>query len=100
LRSGLDPASRQRVQAVATPFACDDRAKVPPIEITAPEEAVHESVRGGGDDDAVRLGQGLEPGGHVRCLANSEPFVSPTAPDLAHHHGPRMDADPDGEPFA
>jgi hypothetical protein len=68
-------------------------------KIAAPKETVPKSVRGGGDDDAVSLGEGLKAGGHVRGLAQGELLVPAPTTDLIYHHAPGVDAHPDREPL-
>ena len=64
-------------------------------QIGALEQTAEEPARRGRDHDAVGLGQGLEPGGQVRGLADDRLLLRGAAAEqVAHHHEPGRDADP------
>ena len=63
-------------------------------EIAVLEEIADQPARAGGDDDRVRLGQGLQPGGEVRRLADDRLLLRRAFADqIADDHQPGGDAD-------
>lgn len=67
-------------------------------QIGALEQVADEPARRGRDHDAVGLGQGLEPGGQVRRLADHGLLPCRAAAEqVAHHHEPGRDTDPGPE---
>jgi hypothetical protein len=71
-----------------------------PLDLDGAEIAVFEEIadqppRPRGDDDCVRLGQGLQPGGEVGRFANDRLFLRRALADqIADHHQPSGDPDP------
>ena len=67
-----------------------------PLTSTGPRSPYSKRpARGCGDDDRVRLGQGLQPGGEVRRLADDRLLLRRTLADqIADDHQPGGDADP------
>ena len=70
-----------------------------PLTLTAPrslilEEIADQPARARGDDDRVRLGQGLQPGGEVRRLADDRLLLRRAFADqIADDHQPGGDPD-------
>jgi hypothetical protein len=71
-----------------------------PLYLDGPEIAVFEEIanqpaRGRGDDDCVRFGQRLQPGGEVGRLANDRLLLRGALADqIANDHQPGGDLDP------
>src|SRR5690349_13682552 len=63
-------------------------------DIAVFEEFADQPSRARSDDDRVRLGQGLQPGGEVRRFADDRLFLRRALADqIAHHHQPGGDPD-------
>ena len=63
-------------------------------EIAVFEEIADQPARARGDDDRVRLGQGLQTGGQVRRLADDRLFLRRSFADqIADNHQPSGDPD-------
>ena len=98
----LEPARRRAdAEDPVRPDRLGEALGLDAAEIGALEEAADEPARAGGDDDAVRLGQPLQPRGQVRGLADHRLLARGAAADqVAHHHQPRRDPDPGGQRLA
>src|SRR5215831_2642456 len=63
-------------------------------EIVILEEIADQPTRARGNDDGVRLGQGLQPRGEVRCFADDRLLLRRALADqIADDHEPGGDAD-------
>ena len=101
---GRQPARRGGLEArgagrLAHPVHRDRRAHAPDrqrAEVVADEQALDQAIGAGADHDAAGLGQVLQAGGDVGRLADHRHRVAALAgADVAHHHEPGVDADPD-----
>ena len=59
------------------------------------ESSLDQAPGGGADHDRVGRGEALEPGGHVRRVAQRQPFLATATAHRAHDHQAGMDAHPD-----
>ena len=73
---------------------CGDALHLDGAEIAVLEEIADQPTRACGDDDRVRLGQGLQPGGEVRRFADDRLLLRRAfADEVADDHEPGGDAD-------
>ena len=95
----LEPARRRAdAEDAVRPDRLGEALGLDRAEVDALEQVADEPARAGGDDDAVRLGQPLQPRGQVRGLADDRLLLRGAAAEqVADHDQPGRDADPDPE---
>jgi hypothetical protein len=77
-----------------------DAFDLPKAEAAQREEIAEQFARRSGNDNCSRLGKALEPGCNVRRIADHGLlFRRGSADEVAHHHKPGRDRDPDLNPF-
>ena len=93
---GLEPARDDaRTQHLPGRHRRGEALDLDGAEIAVLEEIADQPARAGGDDDRIRLGQGLQTGGEVRRLADDRLLLRRAFADqIADHHQPGGDADP------
>ena len=93
----LEPARRRAdAEDAVGPDRLGEALGLDRAEVGALEQAADEPARAGGDDDAVRLGQPLQPRGQVRGLADDRLLPRGAAAEqVADDDQPGRDADPD-----
>jgi hypothetical protein len=91
----LEPAlDGARAQHLPSRHGCGDALDLDGAEIAVFEEIAKQPPRARGDDDSIRLGQGLQPGGEVRRLADDRLLLRRSrANQIADDHQPCGDAD-------
>ena len=90
---GLEPARDDaRTQHLPGRHRRGDSFHLDGAEIAVLEEIADQPARARGDDDRVRLGQGLQTGGEVRCFADDRLFLRRSfANQIADDHQPGGD---------
>ena len=91
----LEPAlHRARTQHLPSRHRRGDALDLDGAEIAVLEEIADQPARARGDDDRVRLGQGLQPGGEVRRFADDRLLLRRAFADqIADDHQPSGDPD-------
>ena len=92
----LEPARDDaRTQYLPSRHRCGDALDLDGAETADLEEIADQPARARGDDDRVRLGQGLQAGGEVGGFADDRLLLSRACADqVADHHQPGGDPDP------
>ena len=95
----LEPArSYAGAEDAIGPHRVGETLDVDHAQVRTLEQVADEAAGALGDDDAAGLGQGLQPGGQVRRLADHRLLASRTAAqEVADHRDAGRDADPDPE---